>query len=47
MLEGELYERDGETYLRYTSITLKVRVGDGRVKLGNLFGGDKVLSKYR
>lgn len=45
LLHGELYEKDDTIYLRYTSIRIQVEVGEGKVTLGNLFGGDKVLSK--
>ncbi|KAJ8956819.1 hypothetical protein NQ318_014233 [Aromia moschata] len=42
-LQGELYEKNGETYLRYTSFDLHVDVGGGSVRLENLFNGDKIL----
>lgn len=44
-LRGELYEKDGEKYLRYTDIEIKIQVGEGKVKLRKLFGGDKILSE--
>lgn len=32
--------------MRYTTLDLKVHIGGGKVRLSNLFGGDKILSKY-
>lgn len=46
-LQGELYEKDGDTYVRYTNLELKVHIGGGKVRLSNLFGGDKILSKFK
>lgn len=46
MLNGELYEKNGETYLKFISNQLKVKVGGGKVQLDNLFNGDKVLCKF-
>ncbi|KAF2887336.1 hypothetical protein ILUMI_15722 [Ignelater luminosus] len=43
-LQGELYEKDGETYMKFTNMTLKVNVGNGVVKIQNLFNGDKILN---
>ncbi|XP_056633372.1 uncharacterized protein LOC130442972 [Diorhabda sublineata] len=42
-LTGELYEKNGESYLRYHTFDLKVHVGGGTSRLANLFNGDKVL----
>ncbi|XP_063934870.1 protein takeout-like [Zophobas morio] len=43
ILQGELYEKDGETYSRFITIDLKTKVGGGHVRLENLFNGDKVI----
>lgn len=45
VLKGEFYEKNGEKYVKYTYIDLKADVGGGHVQLGNLFGGDKILSE--
>ncbi|XP_023025365.2 circadian clock-controlled protein daywake [Leptinotarsa decemlineata] len=42
-LTGELYQKDGDDYLRFPTFDLKVDVGGGSVRLENLFNGDKVL----
>ncbi|XP_044742557.1 protein takeout-like [Chrysoperla carnea] len=42
-VQGELYELDGVTKIRFTSLNLKIKVGNGNIKLENLFGGEKVL----
>ncbi|CAH1110149.1 unnamed protein product [Psylliodes chrysocephalus] len=42
-LAGEIYEKDGDKYLRYKNFDLHVDVGGGNVRLENLFNGDKVL----
>ncbi|KAG5880990.1 hypothetical protein JTB14_018000 [Gonioctena quinquepunctata] len=42
-LTGELYDENGEEYLKYTKFDLHVDVGGGSVRLENLFNGDKVL----
>lgn len=46
MLNGEIVERDGDEYLNFSKMDLKVTVGGGQVRLENLFNGDKVLRKY-
>lgn len=45
-LQGEIYEQNGENYLKYTSLELKIKIGGGKVRLSNLFGGDKILSGF-
>lgn len=47
MLNGEIVERDGNEYLNFSKMDLKVTVGGGQVRLENLFNGDKVLRKYK
>ncbi|XP_060517815.1 circadian clock-controlled protein daywake-like [Cylas formicarius] len=42
-LQGELYDKDGEKYMKYTDVKLKVSIGGGSVRLANLFNGDQVL----
>lgn len=42
-VQGELYDLDGVTKIRFTSLNLKIKVGNGNIKLENLFGGEKVL----
>ncbi|KAB0798326.1 hypothetical protein PPYR_09319 [Photinus pyralis] len=44
MLKGELYDRDGETYLRYKDLSLHIQIGGGSIKIENLFRGDKFIS---
>lgn len=46
-LQGEIYEKDGVSYIHYNSLELKVHIGGGKVRLSNLFGGDKILSKFK
>ncbi|VEN64687.1 unnamed protein product [Callosobruchus maculatus] len=43
MLKGDLYEKDGDEYLKYNTFDLHVEVGGGSVRLENLFNGDKIL----
>lgn len=45
VLHGALNERDGQKYMTYQSIDLKILIGGGTVKLENLFNSDKVLRK--
>lgn len=45
-LQGQVSEKDGEEYMSYTDVKLKVHVGGGTVRLENLFNGDKVLCEY-
>lgn len=44
VLKGELYERDGDTYLRYTDLSVHIQIGGGSVKIKNLFHGDKLIN---
>ncbi|XP_025834597.1 protein takeout isoform X2 [Agrilus planipennis] len=43
-LEGETFESNGERFLKYTSMVMKVTVGGGHVLFSNLFSGDKLLN---
>ncbi|KAL1490576.1 hypothetical protein ABEB36_013246 [Hypothenemus hampei] len=42
-LQGSLKDKDGEKYMTYDDVRLKVHVGGGSVRMENLFNGDKVL----
>jgi hypothetical protein len=44
-LEGEVEERDGYKFPKFSSLKIIFTVGKGTVQLKNLFGGDKVLGK--
>ncbi|KAF5296798.1 hypothetical protein FQA39_LY12316 [Lamprigera yunnana] len=44
VLKGELYDKNGETYIRYKEMTMHVIVGGGIAKVENLFNGDKFLN---
>ncbi|RZC39114.1 JHBP domain containing protein [Asbolus verrucosus] len=43
IMQGELYEKNGESYLRFVSSKLSAQIGGGHVRLENLFNGDKLL----
>lgn len=45
VLQGQLYEHAGNKHLRFTTMTIKVKVGGGRGYLENLFNGDRILGK--
>ena len=42
-LKGTVVEREGKKFLEYNSATLKAHWKPGRIKLDNLFNGDKNL----
>lgn len=46
MLNGGIVEKDGNEYLSFSKMDLKVSVGGGQARLENLFNGDKVLRKF-
>lgn len=46
MLNGAIVEKDGDEYLSFSKMDLKVTVGGGQARLENLFNGDKVLRKF-
>lgn len=44
-LEGELIKKHGEDYIHYTDLNIRFKVGSGRLKLDNLFNGERVLGE--
>ncbi|KAF2892624.1 hypothetical protein ILUMI_13551 [Ignelater luminosus] len=44
-LKGNKIKRDGEEYLEFEKMKLKIEVGTSSIRLENLFNGDPVLSK--
>uniref|UniRef100_A0A1B6D5Y5 Lipid-binding serum glycoprotein N-terminal domain-containing protein n=1 Tax=Clastoptera arizonana TaxID=38151 RepID=A0A1B6D5Y5_9HEMI len=44
-LSGEIVKREGEDYLHYTKMTIKIKVGSGKLHLDNLFGGSPALGQ--
>ena len=44
-LNGELEDKDGNHYINFNHLGIDLKVGHGKIKLENLFGGEKVLSK--
>mgnify|MGYP002716664025 CR=1 FL=1 len=43
IMTGEVYQKDGAEYLRFTEMDLKIDLEDYEVHLENLFNGDKIL----
>nr|BCX71430.1 adult-specific protein A2 [Ischnura senegalensis] len=44
-MKGSIVEKDGEKYLKFNNVDLKVDIANYRVHLDGLFGGDKVLGE--
>lgn len=44
-LNGRTVDRDGQQYVKFDSLTMKVIVGNARFQLENLFNGDPVLGQ--
>lgn len=44
-LKGNKIKRDGEEYLEFEKMKLKIQVGGSSIRLENLFNGDPVLGK--
>ncbi|XP_067014527.1 protein takeout [Anabrus simplex] len=45
LLNGEVYQKDGDDYIRFPDMNIKFDIGKGSVKLENLFGGEKTLGE--
>ncbi|XP_075235431.1 protein takeout-like [Lycorma delicatula] len=44
-LVGELIKKNGEDYIHYTDMKIRFKVGSGKLKLDNLFNGERVLGE--
>lgn len=44
-LSSELSNRDGGEYIKFTGMNMDFAVGKGKIKLDNLFGGDKLIGE--
>lgn len=42
---NERVNKNGQNYILAKKIDIKIRVRDGKIRLDNLFGGDKVLGE--
>ena len=45
-IKGDRKRINGKDHLSLAKLDIKIRVSDGRVKLENLFGGDRVLGEF-
>lgn len=44
-IKGDRKRINGRDHLSLAKLDIKIRVSDGRIKLENLFGGDRVLGE--
>lgn len=44
-MKGRKIMRDGEEYLEFDKMKIKLNVGDGEIRLTNLFNGDPILGE--
>lgn len=44
-MKGDKIQKDGEEYLRFDKMKVRIHVGEAKLNLENLFGGDPVLGK--
>lgn len=44
-LRSTKYQKNGETYLRFEKLMLKIQIGKNRLNLKNLFNGDPNLGQ--
>lgn len=44
-LRSVKYQKDGDTYLRFERLMLKIQIGKNRMNLKNLFNGDPNLGQ--
>ncbi|KAK9700685.1 hemolymph juvenile hormone binding protein (JHBP) [Popillia japonica] len=45
VMKGDKIQKDGEEYLRFDKMKVRIHVGEAKLNLENLFGGDPVLGK--
>ncbi|KRT83899.1 hemolymph juvenile hormone-binding protein [Oryctes borbonicus] len=45
VMKGTKIQRDGEEYLRFDKMKVKIFVGEAKLNLENLFGGDPILGR--
>lgn len=44
-MRANKYQKDGQTYLKFDTFDLKIQIGIHKLKLYNLFNGDKNLER--
>lgn len=44
-IKGDRKVINGKNHLSLAKLDIKIKVGDGKIKLENLFGGDRVLGE--
>lgn len=42
-MHANKYQKNGQTYLKFDTFDLKIKIGKNKLKLNNLFNGDKNL----
>ena len=42
-MNAKKYQKDGQTYMKFDTFDLKIKVGTNKLNLNNLFNGDKNL----
>ncbi|XP_068903387.1 protein takeout-like isoform X2 [Tenebrio molitor] len=45
ILKGKKVQKDGQEYLKFDKMRLKLHIGHSRISLGNLFHGDPVIGR--
>ena len=45
ILKGNKIKKDGEDYLKFDKMRLRLRIGESKITLGNLFRDDPVIGK--